>query len=87
MPEGPRGFVSDLRLRRACEEAGLAYSVQTIPFDGRETNHLRQPFGDVPILSDAELEIFESDAGLLHLARMNENLMPSDPVGEAETIQ
>ena len=46
VPEGPRGFVRDLRLRWACEEAGLAYSVQTVPFDGRETNHLsRQPFG------------------------------------------
>ena len=47
-PEGPRGFVRDLRLRWACEEAGLAYSVRTVPFDGRETNHLsRQPFGQV----------------------------------------
>ena len=88
VPEGPRGFVRDLRLRWACEEAGLAYSVRTIPFDGRETNHLsRQPFGQVPFLSDGELEIFESGAGLLHLARKNEKLMPRDPAGEAETVQ
>ena len=40
VPEGPRGFVRDLRLRWACEEAGLAYSVRTVPFDGRESNHL-----------------------------------------------
>ena len=53
VPEGPRGFVRDLRLRWACEEAGLAYTVQTIPFDGRETNHLaQQPFGQVPFLQD-----------------------------------
>ncbi|MEO7241046.1 MAG: glutathione S-transferase family protein [Sphingomicrobium sp.] len=88
VPEGPRGFVRDLRLRWACEEAGLAYSVRTVPFDGRETNHLsRQPFGQIPFLSDGALEIFESGAGLLHLARKNEKLMPRDPVGEAETVE
>jgi glutathione S-transferase len=88
VPEGPRGFVRDLRLRWACEEAGLAYSVRTVPFEGRETNHLsRQPFGQVPFLSDGNLEIFESGAGLLHLARKHEHLMPRDPVGEAETVQ
>ena len=88
VPEGPRGFVRDLRLRWACEEAGFSYSVRTVPFDGRETNHLsRQPFGQVPFLSDGELEIFESGAGLLHLARKSEILMPRDPVGEAETLQ
>ena len=88
VPEGPRGFVRDLRLRWACEEAGLAYSVRTVPFDGRESNHLsRQPFGQVPFLNDGELEIFESGACLLHLARKSDTLMPRDPVGEADTIQ
>ncbi len=87
-PEGPRGFVRDLRLRWACEEADLVYAIRTIPFDGRETNHLaRQPFGQVPFLSDGQLEIFESGAGLLHLARKSDKLMPPDPVGEAETLQ
>ncbi len=88
VPDGPRGFVRDLRLRWACEEADLTYAVRTIPFDGRETNHLaRQPFGQVPFLSDGELEIFESGAGLLHLARKSQKLMPADPLGEAETLQ
>jgi glutathione S-transferase len=88
VPEGPRGFVRDLRLRWACEEAGLNYTVRTVPFDGRETNHLaQQPFGQVPFLKDGELEIFESGAGLLHLARKSDRLMPRDPAGEAETLQ
>jgi glutathione S-transferase len=88
VPKGPRGFVRDLRLRWACEEAGLDYTVRTIPFDGRETNHLeRQPFGQVPFLTDGDLEMFESGAGLLHLARKSEQLMPRDPAGEAETLQ
>jgi glutathione S-transferase len=88
VPEGPRGFVRDLRLRWACEEAGLAYEVRSVPFEDRQTNHLaRQPFGQVPFLNDGALEIFESGAGLLHLARKSDKLMPPDPVGEAETLQ
>jgi glutathione S-transferase len=88
VPEGPRGFVRDLRLRWACEEAGLAYAIRTVPYDGRATNHLdRQPFGQVPFLNDGGLAIFESGAGLLHLARKSEKLMPRDAVGEAETLQ
>lgn len=88
VPKGPRGFVRDLRLRWACEEAGLAYAVRTVPFAGRETNHLaRQPFGQIPFLDDDGLEIFESGAGLLHLARKSETLMPRDAAGEAATIQ
>ena len=88
VPEGPRGFVRDLRLRWAAEEAGLSYEVRTVPFDGRETNHLdRQPFGQVPFLTDGEITMFESGAGLLHLARRSETLMPRDPVAEAETLQ
>ena len=88
VPEGPRGFVRDLRLRWACEEAGLGYEVRTIPFRDRETNHLaRQPFGQVPFLSDGELELFESGACLLHLAGKSDRLMPTDPSGKAETVQ
>jgi len=88
VPPGPRGFVRDLRLRWACEEAGLAYAVRTIPFEGRETNHLaRQPFGQVPFLDDGGLEMFESGAGLLHIAGKSEALMPSDPDGAAQTLQ
>ena len=88
VPEMPRGFVRDLRLRWACNEAGLAYEVCTVPFDGRETNHLeQQPFGQVPFLSDGGVELFESGAGLLHLARKSEVLLPRDAAGEAEAVQ
>lgn len=88
VPEGPRGFVRDLRLRWACEEAGLPYTVRTIAFDDRHTNHLaQQPFGQVPFLSDGELQLFESGAGLLYLARKSDVLMPRDRAGEAQTLQ
>jgi glutathione S-transferase len=88
VPEGPRGFVRDLRLRWAAEEAGLSYEVRTVPFRGRGSDHFaRQPFGQVPFLTDGDVTIFESGAGLLHLARRSERLMPRDPIGEGETLQ
>lgn len=88
VPEGPRGFVRDLRLRWAAEEAELSYDVGCVPFEDRETNHLdRQPFGQVPFLTDGRITIFESGACLLHLARKSERLMPRDTAGEAETLQ
>ncbi|MET4128020.1 glutathione S-transferase family protein [Roseovarius sp. MBR-6] len=88
VPEEPRGFVRDLRLRWACEEAGLPYQVKSTPFKERGENHLRhQPFGQAPWLTDGDLSIFESGAGLLHLAGKSEILMPRDPAGKAETLQ
>lgn len=88
VPEGPRGFVRDLRLRWAAEEAGLAYDVSTVPFEGREANHLdRQPFGQVPFLTDGDISIFESGACLLHLAGRSERLMPRDAPAAADTLQ
>jgi glutathione S-transferase len=88
VPVGPRGFVRDLRLRWAAEEAGLVYRVCTVPFDDRETNHLEsQPFGQVPFLTDGDVRLFESGACLLHLARKSESLMPRDAAGEAATLQ
>ena len=88
VPEGPRGFVRDLRLRWAAEEAGLSYDIATVAFEDRETNHLdRQPFGQVPFLTDGEITLFESGACLLHLAGKSDILMPRDARGEAETLQ
>ena len=86
VPEGPRGFVRDMRLRWACEEGGLRYEIRTVPFKDRGAEHfVRQPFGQVPFLEDGGITLFESGACLLHLARKSETLMPRDPKGEAET--
>ena len=85
---GPRGFVRDLRLRWALEEAGLPYVVRTTPFEPRASTHLEhQPFNQIPFLEDGALNIFESGACLLHIAKKSEKLMPRDPAGEAETLQ
>ena len=86
VPEGPRGKVRDVRLRWACEEAGLDYEIGTVAFDDRETNHLdRQPFGQVPFIEEGGVRMFESGACLLHIAEKSEALMPRDAVGRAET--
>lgn len=88
VPEGPRGFVRDLRLRWACEEASIPYRIETVAFDDRETNHLdRQPFGQVPMLEDGDVRLFESGASLLHLGRRSEILMPVNERGHAEVVQ
>jgi len=88
VPKGPRGFVRDIRVRWALEEAGLPYRVETISFRTRDDATLaRQPFGQVPWLNDGAISIFESGAILLYLAERSEKLMPSDPRGRSDTIQ
>ena len=88
VPEGPRGFVRDLRLRWACEEMGTPYEIETVSFENRSAEHFsRQPFGQVPFLDDGQIHLFESGAALLHLARKSEALMPTDPVDAAQVEQ
>lgn len=88
VPELPRGYVRDLRARWAMEEAGLPYRVESVPFHDRGADHFsRQPFGQVPWLTDGDLSIFESGAILLHLGERSEALMPADPRARSEVIQ
>jgi glutathione S-transferase len=86
VPEPPRGFVRDIRVRWALEEAGLPYKVESVPFQDRKPEHFaRQPFGQVPWLTDGDLSIFESGAILLHLGTRSEKLMPIDARGMNDT--
>src|SRR4051812_47986287 len=88
VPPPPRGFVRDLRVRWALEEAALPYRVASAPFDGRGAEHLaHQPFGQVPWLTDGDLSIFESGAILLHLGGLSAKLMPTDPRGRNEATE
>ncbi len=85
VPEPPRGFVRDIRIRWALEEAEMPYRVETTPFETRGEAHLaHQPFAQVPWLTDGDLSIFESGAILLHLGALSEALMPRDPRGRTE---
>jgi glutathione S-transferase len=85
VPEMPRGFVRDLRVRWALEEAGLPYRVESTPFRHKNLEHFsHQPFGQVPWLTDGDISIFESGAILLHLAERSDVLMPADPRRRSE---
>ena len=80
VPEPPRGYVRDLRVRWALEEAGLTYRVESTPFRDKTAEHFaHQPFGQAPWLTDGDLSIFESGAILLHLGELSDALLPADP--------
>src|SRR3954469_15974862 len=88
IPEMRRGFVRDLRVRWALEEAGLPYRVASVPFGDRKAEHFaHQPFGQVPWLTDGDISIFESGAILLHLGQLSTALMPADPRGRSEALE
>lgn len=88
VPEPPRGYVRDLRVRWALEEAGLPYRIASIPFgDHKSGNLVHQPFGQVPWLTDGDISIFESGAILLHLGCLSDALMPVDPRGRNEVTE
>ncbi len=80
VPETPRGYVRDIRVRWTLEEAALPYRVESVSFRDRNAEHFsHQPFGQVPWLTDGDISIFESGAILLHLGERSEALMPVDP--------
>ena len=85
VPEPPRGYVRDLRVRWALEEAGLPYRVASTSFRNRTNQHLaHQPFAQVPWLTHGDISIFESGAILLYLGGLSEKLMPSDARGRSD---
>jgi glutathione S-transferase len=88
VPEPVRGLVRDVRVRWALEEAGLSYSEHLIGFEDQDTAQYRhlQPFGQVPVYRDGELELFESGAIVLHIASQSAALMPHDEAGRLRTL-
>jgi glutathione S-transferase len=88
VPEMPRGYVRDIRVRWALEEAGLPYRVNSVPFGARNADHFaHQPFGQVPWLTDGDISIFESGAILLHLGNRSDALIPTDSRGRCEALE
>lgn len=88
VPELPRGYVRDLRLRWAMEEAQLPYRVESTPFHDRGPEHFaKHPFGQIPWLTHNGQTIFECGAALLYLGEQSEHLMPSDQAGRFTVTQ
>lgn len=89
VPPMAQGLVRDLRVRWALEEAGLPYQVRLIDGEVQQSHAYRklQPFGQVPVLEDDGLVLFESGAIVLHIAAKSPALMPADEVGRARVAQ
>jgi glutathione S-transferase len=80
VPDFAQGVVRDLRARWALEEAGLDYRVRLLD-QQRPPEYLKeQPFDQVPILRQGEVQIFESGAIVQYIGDRSEALLPrSDP--------
>lgn len=80
------GYVRDLRVRWALEEAGLPYSLRLLEFQEAATPAYRkeQPFSQIPVLQDGDATLFETGAILLHLGERCPVLLPADPHARAQ---
>lgn len=89
VPDFARGLVRDLRVRWALEEAGLPYTSRLLEQGDQDKPDYRllQPFGQVPILEEDGLILFESGAIVLHIAERSEALLPKDPAARARAVQ
>ena len=85
VPTFAQGYVRDLRVRWALEEAGIPYQAALIDSQVQSSQSYRQwqPFGQVPAYREEDLELFESGAIVLHIAAKSEALAPRDEAGRA----
>ena len=88
VPDFARGYVRDLRPRWACEEIGLPYDMRLIsPVPPKPAAYFdEQPWGQVPVLHDGAVRLFESGAILLPLAEKDTRLLSRDPQQQATTL-
>ena len=89
VPEFARGQVRDLRARWALEEAGLPYRTRLLEQGDQDKPDYRalQPFGQVPILEENGLVLFETGAIVLYIGERSEALLPKDPAARARATQ
>jgi glutathione S-transferase len=89
VPPFARGQVRDLRVRWALEEAGLPYRVRLLSAGEGDTPEYRalQPFGQVPILQEDGLTLFETGAIVLHIGERCEALLPKDTGARSRATQ
>jgi glutathione S-transferase len=89
VPDFAQGQVRDLRARWALEEAGLPYRTRLLEQgeQGRPEYRALQPFGQVPVLEEDGLVLFESGAIVLHIGQRSETLLPKDANARAHATQ
>jgi len=88
VPPFAQGLVRDLRIRWALEEIGRPYRVRLLDATKPRPQEYfdDQPFGQVPVLKDNKVELFESGAILIYLGEQDERLLPSDPNGRMRGV-
>ena len=87
VPVFARGYVRDIRPRWAFEEVGQPYDVEFVADAKSPAYRQHQPFGQVPIYRDDEVELFESGAIVLRIAERAGKLVPADPAARSRAIQ
>lgn len=85
VPDFAKGWVRDLRVRWALEEAGIGYEVRKLKAMGeRPADYFaEQPWGQVPSYRDDQVQLFESGAIVLHIGRRFGGVLPPDEEGRA----
>src|SRR4029453_2002781 len=88
VPGFAQGLVRDLRIRWALEEIGRPYRVRLLDaMKPRPAEYFcEQPWGQVPIYRDKDVQLFESGAILIHLGLQDERLLPSDQASRMRGI-
>lgn len=88
VPPFAQGLVRDLRVRWALEEAGIPYRTRLIPHEEKNAadHRERQPFGQVPVLEDGDLTLFESGAIVLHIGERSDTLLSAESTSRARTM-
>ena len=89
VPDFAKGYVRDLRVRWALEEAGLSYRTRLLEQGDQDKDDYRalQPFGQVPIFEEGGLVLFETGAIVLHVAERSESLLPREVSARARATQ
>src|SRR5271156_1344836 len=85
VPPFAQGYVRDLRVRWALEEAGVPYSVRKLDATAeRPADYFEeQPFGQVPSYRDDTDSMLESGAIFLHVGRKSGTQVPTEPAPQA----
>jgi glutathione S-transferase len=89
VPEFAYGQVRDLRARWALEEVGLPYQTRLLEQGDQDKPEYRalQPFGQVPVLEEDGLVLFESGAIVLHIGEGSAALLPKEAGARARATQ
>jgi len=89
VPDFARGLVRDLRVRWALEEAGMPYRTRLLEQGEQDKPEYRalQPFGQVPIMEDNGVVLFESGAIVMHIGARTDALLPRDAAARDRAIQ